>query len=190
MPCALTTGAAPCCTPPQQHNDNLQDKDALPKGRLSQAYKEGVLFVTYSLLAMGNQVPGVKTGPLAKALQVGFLGGGRSTAVPAVARKGSVCWPKGHVREVRSARMSQPAALLLAHRPPLLAAWLPVRCDVALLHCTHEPWPAPAPLVCPTGDSQPQAADTCQQSGWQGRWARSWARQGPWQQQLGHQPGR
>lgn len=48
----------------------LQDKDALPKGRLSQAYDEGVLFVTYSLLAMGNQVPGVKNGPLAKALTV------------------------------------------------------------------------------------------------------------------------
>lgn len=48
----------------------LQDKDALPKGRLSSAYREGVLFVTYSLLAMGNQVPGVKQGPLAKALQV------------------------------------------------------------------------------------------------------------------------
>jgi hypothetical protein len=51
----------------------VQDKDALPKGRLSQAYKEGVLFVTYSLLAMGNQVPGVKTGPLAKALQVRWI---------------------------------------------------------------------------------------------------------------------
>lgn len=88
MPCALTTGAAPCCTPPQQHNDNLQDKDALPKGRLSQAYKEGVLFVTYSLLAMGNQVPGVKTGPLAKALQVGFLGGGALDGCTSCSKKG------------------------------------------------------------------------------------------------------
>lgn len=190
MPCVLTTGTAPCCTPPQQQNDNLQDKDALPKGRLSQAYKQGVLFVTYSLLAMGNQVPGVKTGPLAKALQVVFLRGALGGCTRC-SRKGRVCFGQmGYVREVRSARMSQPAALLLHRDPPFVAAWLPVRCGAALLHCTHEPWPAPATPVCPTGDSQPQAADACQQSGWQGRWPRSWARQGPRQQQLGHQPGR
>ena len=49
-----------------------QDKDALPKGRLSDTYDEGVLFVTYSLLAMGSQVDKVKSGVLAKALQVGW----------------------------------------------------------------------------------------------------------------------
>lgn len=86
MPCLLTTGVAPCCS--FQNNNNLQDKDSLPKGRLSQSYKEGVLFVTYSLLAMGNQVPGVKTGPLAKALHVGMGLGRGWMAVPAVAGKG------------------------------------------------------------------------------------------------------
>eukprot|EP00879_Flechtneria_rotunda_P009637 GHRR01010084.1.p1 GENE.GHRR01010084.1~~GHRR01010084.1.p1 ORF type:complete len:1075 (+),score=467.79 GHRR01010084.1:930-4154(+) len=44
-------------------------KDSLPRGRLSETYNEGVMFVTYSLLAMSNEVPGVKAGPLAAALQ-------------------------------------------------------------------------------------------------------------------------
>jgi hypothetical protein len=48
----------------------LQAKDALPKGELAEVYPEGVMFVTYSLLAMSSsEVPGVKKGPLAEALK-------------------------------------------------------------------------------------------------------------------------
>jgi hypothetical protein len=81
MCCSLTAGAPrlccsptvslinPCCPPRPP-----QEKDALPQGLLSSSYKEGVVFVTYSLLAMSSQVPGVKQGPLAKALHVSGLG--------------------------------------------------------------------------------------------------------------------
>lgn len=65
------------CVPLPNHH---QDKDALPQGLLSSSYKEGVVFVTYSLLAMSNQVPGVKTGPLAKALHVSGGGSARCHA--------------------------------------------------------------------------------------------------------------
>jgi hypothetical protein len=42
----------------------------LPKGELAEVYPEGVMFVTYSLLAMSSsEVPGVKKGPLAQALK-------------------------------------------------------------------------------------------------------------------------